>query len=285
MNRCFGSPALEANFGGAEGNVAVALAGLGLDTCMVTVLPDNPIGDACLRELRRHGVGVDAVDRQPGRMGLYFLARGALLRPTEVVYDRLGSAFASADPRTYDWRSLLSGAAWLHVSGISAALGDRSARSLLAAMDAANELNVMVSFDCNFRPSLWREREREAGRVLRELAARAQLLLASLHDAKLLFDIDTTGMEAREAFRTASAAAFAACSGLQFMAATDRVVHGPDHHDLTGHLADRNGVAMDHFRAGRRWQPEESPPEDPRALEPSAEDQAFHGFGRGACLR
>ena len=237
------SPTFEAGFGGAEANVAIALSGLGLNTSMVSVLPDNPIGDACVRELRRYGVGVDAVFRQPGRMALYFLARGALLRPTEVVYDRGGSAFASADPGTYDWRSLLSGATCLHVSGISAALGERSARTLLAAMDAANELGVMLSFDCNFRPSLWREREQEAGRVLRELAGRAQLLLGGAHDARLLFGIDTAGMGAAEAFRTASAAVFAACPALEFMAGTDRVVHGPDRHDLTAHIADRNGAA------------------------------------------
>ena len=237
------SPSLEANFGGAEANVAVALAGLGLSTSMVTVLPDNPIGDACVGELRRHGVDVQDLIRQPGRMGLYFLARGALLRPAEVIYDRAGSAFAAADPGTYDWRSLLSEAGWLHVSGISAALGEASERALLAATDTANELGVAVSFDCNYRPSLWRGREQQAARALRELASRAQLLLANAHDARLLFDVDTAGKEPPEAFRIAAAAAFAACPGLQFVAATDRVVHGPGHHDLTGHLADRSGAA------------------------------------------
>jgi 2-dehydro-3-deoxygluconokinase len=237
------SPSLEANFGGAEANVAVALAGLGLSTSMVTVLPDNPIGDACVGELRRHGVDVQDLIRQPGRMGLYFLTRGALLRPAEVIYDRAGSAFAAADPGAYDWRSLLSEADWLHVSGITAALGEASEQALRAATATANELGVAISFDCNYRPSLWGGREQQAARVLRELAGRAQLLLGNLHDARLLFDIDTAGKEPAEAFRVASAAAFAACPGLKFMAATDRVVHGADHHDLTAHFADRDGVA------------------------------------------
>ena len=237
------SPALQASFGGAEANVAFALAGLGLRSSMVTVLPANPIGDACAGELRRYGVGVEGVIRHPGRMGLYFLSRGALLRPAEVIYDRAGSAFAAAEPVVYDWRSLLSAADWLHVSGISAALGEPCARALLAATETANALGVSVSLDCNFRPSLWQGREREAARVLRELAGRAQLLFANVHDTGLLFDVDAVDKDPADAFRIASAAAFAACPGLRFVAATDRVVHGPQHHDLTGRLADREGTA------------------------------------------
>ena len=175
-------------------------------------------------------------------MGLYFLARGALLRPAEVIYDRSGSAFAAAEPAEYDWRSLLSGADWLHVSGIGAALGEPCARALLAATETANSLGVAVSLDCNFRPSLWQGREREGARVLRELAGRAQLLFANVHDAGLLFDADAAGKDPAEAFRIGSAAAFAACPELKFVAATDRVVHGPQHHDLTGRLADRDGT-------------------------------------------
>jgi 2-dehydro-3-deoxygluconokinase len=247
------SPVLEASFGGAEANVALAAAGLGLHASMVTVLPDNPIGDACVGELRRHGVGIEGVVRQPGRMGLYFLTRGALLRPAEVTYDRAGSAFAAADPGMYDWRSLLSGADWLHVSGITAALGEPATRALLAVTETANELGVAVSFDCNYRPSLWRGRERQAASVLRELAGRARLLFANAHDASLLFDVGSTAAkEPAEALSAAATAAFAACAGLAFVASTNRVVRGPDQHDLIGHVADRHGAASSRSLAVER---------------------------------
>jgi 2-dehydro-3-deoxygluconokinase len=234
--------ALEAGFGGAEANVAWALAGLGLEASMVTVLPDNPLGDACAGELRRHGVGTTGVIRQTGRMGLYFLTRGATLRPAQVVYDRAGSAFALADPQLHDWSSQLTGAGWLHVSGITPALSSAAEHAVVAALDAAGKLGVAVSFDCNYRPSLWHGREREAVRVLRDLASRSRLLFASRHDVELLFAVDCTKVSTADGLERAASAAFAACPELELLATTDRVVHGPDHHDLTGYLADRKGV-------------------------------------------
>ena len=70
-------------------------------------------------------------------MGLYFLTRGALLRPAEVTYDRAGSAFAAADPASTIGDPLLPGAAWLHVTGITQHSANEARRALLAAMDAA----------------------------------------------------------------------------------------------------------------------------------------------------
>ena len=82
------SPRLETSIGGAEANVAIALANLGLDAALVSTLPANPLGDACLGELRRHGVDTSGIARSPGRLGLYFLTHGAMLRASTVVYDR-----------------------------------------------------------------------------------------------------------------------------------------------------------------------------------------------------
>ncbi len=79
------TPALAAHIGGAEANVAVSLAQLGHPVVMASVLPDNPLGRACVGELRRYGVDTRSVRTGPGRMGLYFLAVGAGLRPSEGV--------------------------------------------------------------------------------------------------------------------------------------------------------------------------------------------------------
>ena len=65
------SPVLEATFGGGEANVSVSLANYGMDTAYVTVLPDNDIGRACLRELRGFGVDTSRIVFRPGRMGIY----------------------------------------------------------------------------------------------------------------------------------------------------------------------------------------------------------------------
>ena len=71
--RFFQSPMLEATFGGGEANVAVSLANYGMDAEFLTVLPENDIADACIRELRYFGVGTKKIVRGDGRMGIYYL--------------------------------------------------------------------------------------------------------------------------------------------------------------------------------------------------------------------
>ena len=94
--RLLQSPALEATFGGGESNVAQSLAYLGMEVDFVTALPENAIGDGCLAELRRSGVGTNHIIRRKGRMGIYFLETGANQRSSTVLYDRSGSAMAES---------------------------------------------------------------------------------------------------------------------------------------------------------------------------------------------
>ena len=121
------SPLLDVHVGGAEANVAVSLARFGHDARMVGLVADNALGEAAVGELRRHRVDTRAVQQVPGRMGLYVLTPGAIQRPSEVLYDRADSAFARAGGGTHDWPALLAGADWLHVSGVTPALGQQAA--------------------------------------------------------------------------------------------------------------------------------------------------------------
>jgi 2-dehydro-3-deoxygluconokinase len=237
------TPRLEVSIGGAEANVARALAGLGGETAMVTTLPDGPLGDACARELRRYEVDISGVLRRPGRMGLYFFTPGALLRPPHVTYDRAGSAFAASEPASYDWPALLGQADWLHVSGITPALSDTVAREVDDALDAADSLGVAISFDCNFRPSLWRGREQEAVTTLKSIARRATLLFAGVQDVRLLYGEDFSSLPASSGFALAAKVLFGDSSTLRHVAATARIAHSVDHHEITGLLADRNETA------------------------------------------
>ena len=121
--RLFQSSALEASFGGGEANVAVSLALLGRQASFVTALPDNPLADAALREVRGYGVEVDGIRRtKSGRLGIYFLETGANQRGSTVVYDREGSAISQVKPGDFDWHALFVGASWFHVTGITPAL-------------------------------------------------------------------------------------------------------------------------------------------------------------------
>jgi 2-dehydro-3-deoxygluconokinase len=172
------SGALRVYVGGAEANVAVSLARFGHRASLVTVLPDNPLGDACLGELRRQGVQTGGIRRGPGRLGIYFMASGAGHRPSEIVYDRADSAFALRADEAIDWNQALTGAAWLHLSGITPALGTRTAEATLRAARIARELGVGVSFDCNYRAKLWETWRGDPAKTLREIVDQSDLVFA-----------------------------------------------------------------------------------------------------------
>lgn len=241
--RLLQSPRLQVHPGGAEANVAVALARLGHAAAMVSVVADNPLGAALVGELRRHGVDAAAVRAGPGRQGLYFVAHGALQRPSEAFYDRAHSAFAQADADDYDWPALLDGAATLHLSGVTPALGPGPARAAIAAARAARAAGVRVSFDGNFRAKLWAAWDGDPGAILRQLLEQADIAFADHRDiAVALGEADPSPEPLPdERFLAAARRAFAAFPALQRIATTLRVQHSVDHHSLSALMATRGG--------------------------------------------
>ena len=238
--------ALRVYVGGAEANVAIGLAHLGVPSTMITVLPENPLGDLALAELRRHGVDTRTVRRAEGRMGLYFLERGAGARPARVVYDRQESAFCRTLNAEQPWAALLEGCDWLHVSGITAALGTAACAAVLAAVRSARELRLGVSFDCNYRPSLWRGRAAQAGTLLAGIAAHAEVLFASEYDLALLLGQPAPTQSSPESFARAARAALEHFSSLRQVACTFRLERGPDEQALSAACVTRDGD----FRSG-----------------------------------
>jgi 2-dehydro-3-deoxygluconokinase len=236
---------LEASFCGAEANALVALAGFGHDCRMVTVLPDNPVGRAASRTVGTFGVDMSRAAAQPdGRMGLFFLQPGAMTRPSAITYDRAGSAFAETGAQHYDWPSLLEGAEWLFVSGITAALGDGPLAALHDAMAEAQARGVKIAFDTNFRPNLWRGREQLAARILRELSAKADLLFAGRRAVAMMAGGDYAQADPDQGFHAAAQRMFELAPGLLHVAATRRTIHSTDRQDLVGLLADRDGLSV-----------------------------------------
>jgi len=143
------------NFGGAEANVAVSLANLGVDTTVFTVLPDNDIGRSAVRSLKANDVHTSPIIFGGERMGVYFLEEGIGVRSSKVIYDRKHSAFAEYDYTTVDFKALLEGYDWLHLSGITPALSNSCQILIEAAIYAARQLGMTISFDCNYRSMLW----------------------------------------------------------------------------------------------------------------------------------
>lgn len=146
---------LDVVYGGGEANVAVLLAELGVDAAFVSKLPEHEIGQAALNELRRYGVDTQYALRGGKRVGIYFLETGASQRASKIIYDRAGSAFAEAAPEEFDWEEIFTGANWFHFTGITPALSEAAAESCLRACRAARERHIPISFDPNYRSSLW----------------------------------------------------------------------------------------------------------------------------------
>lgn len=192
---------LELSFAGAEANVAASIAMLGGKARFVTALPRNVLGDACERTLR--GLGVDKshiVRTEIGRLGLYFVEKGANQRPSQVVYDRDHSSIALSAPEAYDWKSAFAGAGWLHTTGITAALSRRSFDATLAAVRAAKSAGLTVSCDLNFRKKLWRWEEGTsatalAGRCMREILPFVDVVIANEEDASDVLGVDAEGSD------------------------------------------------------------------------------------------
>ena len=181
LERFFQSPSLEATFGGGEANVAVSLANYGMDASFVTALPNNAIGEACVRDVRSFGVDVSNIKMTNGRMGIYFLETGSNQRPSKVVYDRADSAIAKAPIDLFDWEKIFAGADWFHISGISPAISASAAELSIAACKAAQKLGVTVSCDLNYRKNLWKY-GKEAKEVMGELAKYIDVAIANEED-------------------------------------------------------------------------------------------------------
>ena len=151
----------EASYGGSEANIALALANLGVDSTFFTVVPNNSLGKSAVRMLRSNDVHCTPVilstpQQTPShRLGTYYLETGYGIRPSKVIYDRKHSAITEYDFSQVDLDWLLEGFGWLHLSGITPALSPSCAGFILACLQKAKEKGLTVSFDGNFRSTLW----------------------------------------------------------------------------------------------------------------------------------
>ena len=230
------TPKLDVWVAGAEANVATALARLGHDVRFASRVPDNDLGRSAITTLRGHGVDTRGIALGGDRMGLYFVTSGAGLRASEVIYDRAHSAFAEAPASAWDWDALLDGIDWLHLSGITPALGPVPAESAIAAVEAAAARGISISFDGNYRAKLWERWDGDPRAMLTRLVEHATVLFGNHRDIALLLGADFSAHRAREA----AEAAFAAFPTLQTIASTSRTVENVDLHHLSARIDTRD---------------------------------------------
>ncbi len=146
---------LEIIYGGAEANVAIALANWGVNSCFVTQLPDNDIGQSAINNLRKYGVDTRYIKKKGERIGLYYLEKGNSTRTSNVIYDRANSAMVNTNPNDFDFEEIFKDADWFHVSGITLALGEKCIALVEKAINEAKRRKIGISIDLNYRSKLW----------------------------------------------------------------------------------------------------------------------------------
>lgn len=230
----------EANYGGAEANVAVSLSQLGDQTSLITKLPANELGDGVIRQLTGFGVDTHQISCGGERLGLYFLQRGAGIRPSNVIYDRSNSAFALSDDQDYPWPELLGQTDYFYISGITPALSPNLQETLLNAVKFCRQADIPVVYDANYRGKLW------SPGAAQQFTKRIMpfVTICLVHDEDLLpsFNIKTTNsnhglaIDQKDTFKRAMTAIMAQYPNCQAIASILRNQYSPQKSSWTSLL-------------------------------------------------
>lgn len=194
--RLFQNNILETSFCGAEANVAVSLANFGIDVSFVTKLPENDIGRAAINQLRYFGVDVTKVIQGDGRMGMYYLEKGASQRSSKVIYDRKNSTLAMAQENEFDWASIFKNVSWFHWTGINPALSDNLITICEQACIKAKEQGIFISCDLNYRNNLWSSQK--AYEIMSKFMPYVDLCIANEEDAEKVLGIVANNTNVQE---------------------------------------------------------------------------------------
>ena len=194
----------EASFGGGEANVAVSLANYGIPVEFVSRIPKNDIGEACIMNLKKYGVGTSYILRDGERLGIYFLEKGSGSRASKVVYDRAYSSISQIEKGMIDWDKIFNGATWFHWTGITPAISQGAVDVCLEAINKANEKGITVSCDLNFRKNLWKY-GKKAIEVIPELVKGCDIILGNEEDAEMSLGIKPEGVDVKSGKVTSEA--------------------------------------------------------------------------------
>ena len=177
----------EVLYSGAEANVGAALAGFGVKSCMVSSVPDNAVGRACLAYMRQYDLDLTHVRKNGHRLGIYFVETGAAQRPSTFLYNRKGSSITEILPGEIDWKTIFRGTHWFHFTGITPALADSVAALTREACVEAKAQGLTVSCDLNFRGKLWPKEKARA--VMGDLLQFVDVLFTNEEEADTVFGI------------------------------------------------------------------------------------------------
>lgn len=174
--------------GGAELNVATALALWEIPSAYFTALPDNFMGNEMIGYMQECRIDTARIHRGGERIGIYYLPKGKDLKNAGVIYDRAQSSFATLKTGTLNWDEIFREIDWFHFSAICPALNQDAADICLEAVKAANERNITISIDLNYRAKLW-QYGRQPDEVIPELVQYCDLVMGNIWAAEKMLDI------------------------------------------------------------------------------------------------
>lgn len=209
---CFGelllrmSPALDGEWvrnenmpvyiGGAELNVATALAKWNIPVKYFTALPDNYLSKEIVEELGAKNIDTSAIRFSGERIGIYYLPQGADLKHAGVIYDRAGSSFSELQTGMIDWDKVLSRCNWFHFSAICPALNESVAAVCKEALEVASSKGLTISIDLNYRSKLWKYGKQPV-EVMPQLLDHCDVVMGNIWAAENLLGIRSIIKESR----------------------------------------------------------------------------------------
>jgi len=174
--------------GGAELNVATALARWGLPSKYCTVLPSNGMSFQLVDYLNKLQIDTSSISYQGNRLGLFYLTKGRDMKHGELIYDRANSAFAELKAGTINWAHVLEDVSWFHFSAICPAISKNAAAVCLEALQAASSKNITISVDLNYRAALWNYGE-EPVLVMPQLVKFCNVIMGNIWSANALLNV------------------------------------------------------------------------------------------------
>ena len=210
--------------GGAELNVAVGVALLGLHTGIISRLPSHDMGAFMKGKIRSYGVSDDyfIYDNSPAaRVGIYYYENGAYPRKPKVIYDRSGSSFYSLKIEDVPEEAYRSTRCF-HTSGITLALSPQLRETTIEMVKRFKESGALVSFDVNFRGNLWTGEQ--AKECIERILPYVDIFFCSEDTARLTFKKTGTAKEMMKSFTQEYP--------ISIVASTQRVVHSPKRHSF-----------------------------------------------------
>lgn len=174
--------------GGAELNVASALALWQVPSAYFTALPQNFMADQLLGYMDKLNIDTSKIYSGGDRIGLYYLPKGKDLKNAGVIYDRANSAFAMLKTGQINWDSVLEGVTWFHFSAICPALNQAAADVCLEAVKAASAKGITISIDLNYRAKLWQYGKQPVD-VIPELVQYCDLVMGNIWAAEKMLGI------------------------------------------------------------------------------------------------